>query len=98
MLTKASKQHIEELITFVNNRKDLLLSDNRLSEYFKDSQVVSHVEAGDFFATTATVLRLARERLQDRYGGDIVFENEIMEELEQELIYLHKHYSIVEKK
>lgn len=85
------------MITAVNNSKSLILLDKRSNKYVRDSQVVFHIEADDFFATTATVLGLIRERLEKRYGKGIAFESGTMEEVERELIYLHEHYSIKRK-
>lgn len=98
MLSKAEKQNIEGLVTLVKDRKEIILSSRDLNKDFKDSQILFHIEADDLFATIATVLRLARERLKEKYGADVVLENEIIEEVEQELLYLQKKYVIKKKK
>lgn len=97
MLSKADKQNIEGLVTLVRDRKEIILSNKDSNKDFKDSQVLFHIEADDFFATIATVLRLARERLGTKYGAEVLLEDEIIEEVEHELLYLQKNYSIKKK-
>ena len=54
--------------------------------------IESHVEAGDYFGTLATILDLLRQKMDKR--GYVSKDGKILEELRDDLLYLQSHHSI----
>ncbi len=65
----------------------------------REQQVKFHIEAGDYFSTLATVLGL----VQDAFSGmshvkdSHTLSLQALNNLKNELLFLQKHYKIVEK-
>lgn len=76
----------------------LIIRDGRDDDYSREAQADFHIEADDYFATTATIIGLIGERLESRFGNALFLETETIREIESELIFLQKNYRIIGKR